>query len=505
MILKLDKFRKANFFSGLKASPSFWNNMQSYHFDKENLYNQIFHGAGVVPEVMDELKISELHRKGDSLTVNIGKGMTIDGHGRPVFIYDSVVRVIDYKRYKLPLTIYITVKYNEFQEDFFQDDSNPDVQGYQKKLESGLIEISEKEPDNILIMELARIDLAKNDSGVIIKDLKKGTYCNTGLNELDDRYKLWSTCTKKRLSTKLKEYTVKNLETTRNVAVAGYDDVSLTSLRELQTVSLTAKMLVQCGDVGFDDMINILYPIYEIYNNVIQEMLEYERKEEKRIFSSKDSFTDFRTNVYEMGDAIKYFDGKVESLDKVLLSQDLIVVAIRNIFVSKRITLHDIGLISYELPRILIVGDERYTLVDYIDFADKQSEDDHELTVVDCKDFTTSNNAYSYPDGVVVRDAVKRYVGGSVSFKIKNLVKRRKTIIIRRTDIFRGDYTVDVNVGNLADLHMSIDGSDSENRWRNIPLVINDNLIKANSTKLTFKMSDSGRDNIGKIWVYQII
>lgn len=505
MILKLEKFRKANFFTGLRASPSFWNNMQAYHFSKENLYNQVFHGSGIVPGVMDELKIVEQYRKGDSLTISIGKGMMIDGTGRPVFIYDSTVRVIDYKIYKLPATIYVSVKYNEFQEDFFQDDGNPDIQGYQKKLESGIIEIGEKEPDNHLQMELARIKLAKDGNGEILKDIVRGTYCNTGTNEVDDRYTLWSVCTKRRISTKLRDYTVKTLDTARTMAASGYDAVGLISLRELQTVALTAKMLVQCGDVGFDDMINLLYPLYEVYNNVIQEMLEYERKEDKRVFSTKESFSDFRTHVYEMGDGIKYFDGKVESLDKVLEAQDEVIKAIRTIFVSKRITFQDISLISYQMPRILIIGDERFSLVDYIDFNDKKSEEDHDLQVLDCKDFSTSNNAFTYPDGVIVRDAVKRYVGGSVSLRIKNLVKRRKTIVIRRSDIFHGNYSVNVNVGNLADLPLTIDGCDTENRWRNIPLVLNDDLIKGDSIKLTFQMNSSGRDNIGKIWVYQII
>ena len=35
-------YKRANFFPGLKATPSFWNEMEDYHFNKENLYNRLF-------------------------------------------------------------------------------------------------------------------------------------------------------------------------------------------------------------------------------------------------------------------------------------------------------------------------------------------------------------------------------------------------------------------------------------------------------------------------------
>lgn len=48
-------FKRANFFPGLKATPGFWNEIEDYHFNKESLYNNLFHGFGIVPEYKQSL------------------------------------------------------------------------------------------------------------------------------------------------------------------------------------------------------------------------------------------------------------------------------------------------------------------------------------------------------------------------------------------------------------------------------------------------------------------
>lgn len=49
-------YKCANFFSGLKATPVFWNEMEDCHSHKDVLYNTL-HGYGIVLEYQPPLHV----------------------------------------------------------------------------------------------------------------------------------------------------------------------------------------------------------------------------------------------------------------------------------------------------------------------------------------------------------------------------------------------------------------------------------------------------------------
>lgn len=502
MISNIEKFKRANFFTGLMATPQFWNDIQDYNFNKERFYNLIFNGYGIVPGVKDELKVASVNKKGGGLSLVINPGFAIDKMGRGLFLYEPIVKIIDYKKYKLPMTVYLTIQYNEELDEFYQNEENSEYQGYQKKLEAAIVEVTTKEPDDTCL-ELARIRLEEDTHGEIKSLEEPGDVANPKSNEIDIRFVTWVRPVKQGLSPYFKKYFVDILEETRNIAISAYDSVNLTGLRELQTLALTAKMLVQCGDLAFEDSINILYPLFDVNNHIIQEMLEYERSEEKRIFSTKDIFNTYRSRIYEMGDLIKYFDHKFETLDKILKCHMSLVDCLKNIFVTRKISLEDIAYFSYDLPRILVIGHERYTLVEYLDFNDMNTESNHNLKTEDVRDYTANRQSFSYPDGEEVMDTIKRYVGGKVTFTIRNIIKKRKLLLVRRSDIFHGNYKVDIALDGNVEKQLIIDGYDTKHRWRNLSALFEEEQINSNSIECSFIMDEKGRDNFAKIWVYQ--
>lgn len=499
---ELPTFRRGNFFTGLMATPVFWNDIQDYHFSKESFYNAVFHGEGIIPGVLDELKVSSV-KKGGNLTVVIGAGAAIDRMGRGLFLKDPQAKIIDIKKYKLPTTIYIVLNYSETLEDYYQSKENPEFQGYQKKNETATVEITTKAPSETNGLEVARIYLEEDDNGEIKEITEPDDITRPKANELDTRYVLWTQSARRGTSPHLRKYLTEVLDDTRSIAAIANDVVSLPGLRELQTVALTAKMLIQLGNVAYDDIVNVFYPIYDINNHVIQEMLDYERDTEKRIFSTKEHFNHLRTAVYDMGELIKYYDYKLETIDKVLKLQEDVLNSIRNIIVTKKVTFDDISLISYDLPRILVIDDERYTLVEYLDFNDYETEESHNFAANDTKDYTTTKQSFFYPDGEKVKDTVKRFSGGTLSFTIRNLVKKRELLMVRRTDIFHGNYKVDVTINEEFTSQLVIDGYDSKNRWRNIYMLVDEDVIDGTSAEVKFNMGTSGRDCFGKIWFYQ--
>ncbi|MCP4133337.1 MAG: hypothetical protein GY754_20380 [bacterium] len=504
MVDKINLFKRANFFTGLMASSQFWNEIQDYNMQKEQFYNRVFHGFGIVPEVMEELHISAV-KTGGNLKIIVGSGFAIDKLGRGLFMYEPQAKIIDYMKYKLPTTIYIIVRYNELLDEFYQNKENPEHQGYQKKIETAVVDITSNVPDNIEAMEIGRIYLEEDENGEIKSISEPEDITHPIANEIDTRFVTWASSAKTGLSPYLRKYLVDILDKTKAAAAVANDSINLPGLRELQTISLTAKMLVQCGDVDFKDIINVLYPLYDINNHVIQEILDYERTEEKRPFSSKDSFNTYRTRVHEMGDLIKYYDNKLETLDKIFKCQEDILNSLKNLIAVKKTTLDDISLLSYDLPRILVIEDDRYTLVDFLDFNDYETEERNEVVAEETKDYTSSKQSFSYPDGVEVKDTIKRYVAGEVSFTIRNLIKKRELIMIRRTDIFHGNYNVDVFFNDEPIGQLIIDGYDSKNRWRNLALTFEEDLLLESAARITFKMGENGRDNFGKVWFYQKI
>ncbi len=504
IIREIEQFKRANFFNGLMASPRFWNGIQDYHYNKESFYNVVFHGYGVLPGVMDNFAIQRLKGTGGVAALIVHPGAAIDNQGRAIYLYEPQALTLDVRKYKLPATVYITVRFNEVMEDFFQNDENPDYQGYMSKVETAKIEVSNTLDASRHVIELGRVSLEEAEEGEEVSVTDAGDFANPGPNALDFRFVPWVRTFKRGLSPYLSEFLITLLNKSRNIAQVAYDMLELPGFRELQTISLTARMLLQCGDVSFNDIVNIIYPLFDINNQIVQEILEYERNKGKRSISTTENFEVVKRNVFEMGDRIKSFDDTYETLDVILKCFEKVSEGYQNLFITKKITSTDLSLMSDDLSRILLLEDERYTLVDFIDLRDKESTEAHKLEFIDTTDVQTTNIALTYPDGKIVRDTVKRYLGGSVRFNVKNIIKKRDLLIIRRTDVIHGNYRVSVDLGNTKKV-LKVDVPDSRHRWRNLSVQFHEDYIDKYSLTVNMTMEDQGRDNFGRIWIYQKI
>ena len=498
----VDKFRRPNFFSGLMAGHQFWNDIQDYHFHKEQMYNRLFHGYGIVPDIGEELKITPIKKSGN-LTIIIGTGLAIDGLGRSLFLYETQAKIIDYKKFKLPDTVYLVIHYKEVLEDFYQSIENPDYKGYKKKVETAVVEVTTDLPDNVINLEIGRIHLDDEETGEIKEINIPVDFSNPDKNEIDTRFVSWIKTARPSLSPYLRRSIADTLESTKETAIIVNDITKLKGMRDMQTIALTGKMLVECGEVEADDIIHIFYPIYDINSFIALEMLEYERVEEKRIYSSNLSFNDYRNSLFEMGELIKYYDGRLETLDKIIKCNDLMIKSLRNLIDSKKITLEDISYMSAPMPRVLIVEDKRYALVDFLDFNDPETKPRSNFELTDMKDFTSTRSDFSYPDGVQIIDTIQRYIHGRVSFDARNLVRRKELLMIRRTDIYHGNYEIKVFIDDTYVQDLIIDGFDTSARWRNLSVVFREDLIKNSTVRISFELSDTGRDNFGTIWLFQ--
>ena len=92
-----------------------------------------------------------------------------------------------------------------------------------------------------------------------------------------------------------------------------------------------------------------------------------------------------------------------------------------------------------------------------------------------------------------------------MKFHLKNLMKGRKTLLIRRTDIHQGNYSVDIKLSDKSCKTLQIDGVDTKNRWRNLFVLFEEDEIKHYTAEISFDIGEKGRDNSGTIWVYQML
>ncbi|SIQ98634.1 hypothetical protein SAMN05920897_12117 [Alkalispirochaeta americana] len=503
MIEKIEPFRRANFFNGLLATPQFWNGIQEYGHRKELYYNKLFHGTGIIPGVMDEFRVRSVQGGGGIFMLVVNPGAVLDEKGRSVMLHETQALTLDSRKFTLPCTVYITVRYHEVLDDYYQNEENSEYQGYRKKMESAKVEVLPSIPPGGDHVEIARIFLEEDKQGEIRKISEGGDFTAPGPNTLDYRYVPWVCPAKKGLHPHLREHLVNLFEQTRNVAMVIHDTVELPGLREIQTVALTGKMLIQCGDVSFDDVIHTIYPLFDLNNQIAQELLEYERQKNERYFSAKSEFEIYRQAIFSMGDYVKTYDGRYETLDGALKQQQIIIDTMKALFVTRKVSLHDIALISHDFPRILVLDNERYTLVDVLDLRDDENKERHKLSFPATKDVSVTSLALTYPDGQMVRDNVIRYVAGSAKMTLRNIVKNRKLLLVRRTDVVSGNYTIQTVLNGTFERRIVVDAPDTENRWRNLSASFDEDMVTNYTPTIEFRLGEKGRDNFGRIWVYQ--
>ena len=469
--------------------------------------SQIHCQSGLSDEEPGYLHVQAEKTKGGLITLLIGTGLAFDGFGRPVFLYKPEAIVLDPKKYSLPCTVYIAIRYDERMEDFFEDATNCDLQGYQHKLESSKIEILTEILDPSLHIELARIKLDDNEGTGITEIKNSSDFSDPGVNALDYRFVPWTNRVRKGVSAYLQSFMIELFSYTESVANGCYEVLNITSLRNIQTVAMTSKMILQTAGVFFDDIIHMIIPMFNMDHQVIFEISEWERthEEDERVYTTKTSYENARKAVYQLGDLVKGYNDSYEQIDEILKLHKVIIDGIKATIVENEVTTNDIMFISKKMPQVLLFEDERFTLVDTISMSSESSIEAHNLRFLNCKRPSTSNESFYYPDGVLVYDVVKRWICGEMKFHLKNIMKGRKTLLVRRTDIHQGNYTVDVKMNDKSVKTLVVDGVDTKNRWRNLFVLFEEGEINCYSPELSFDIGEKGRDNSGTIWVYQVL
>ncbi|MDR3304119.1 MAG: hypothetical protein LBS86_06870 [Treponema sp.] len=519
----MDEFKRANFFPGLQVGPTYWNSIADYHFRKEGLYNALFHGVGVVDGCLGSLQVQVERTKGGLLALLIDAGLALDGIGHPLLLYQPQTLVLDIKKFKLPTTVYIIIKYDERFEDFYQNRDNLELQGYQKRLETAKVDIVDELRDPDVEIELARIRLEEDERGGVTDIRDNNRYSSPERNMLDYRFVPYAASVRAGVSPQFKACLVELTEYTQKVAASAYEVLPIVALQNLYTYALSATMTARIGALAGENVAHLMRAFFELDYQALFAIVEYERDHSEQAFryTTKDSYKAARAAMHTLGDQLTAYQRLHDQqknhagpffpkpfgdeIDGLLQAHRLVMEQLWQTLspTVKRVTLEEITTLS-ALPQVLHIGDERYTQVDMLDLGSLTSIESHQCKILGTSHPSTSHEDFCYPDGTQVSDTVKRWVEGALQFQPQNTLKGHKTLIIRRTDMYHGDYAVEVTLEGTRSRTLQVEGADTKNRWRNLVVRFADGELPAQGNAVSFAISD-GRDNSGMLWVYQAL
>jgi hypothetical protein len=515
---KASGFKRINFFKGFLTTEHDWNDAERYHLEKRKLHNRLCHAPGIVFGYSGELRVNARAR-GD-LSFEVQPGYAVDGQGNDLVLWEPVIKTIVPEEYKLPQTLYIVLRFVEELTDFIAYKENLEYKGHRRVLESCKVEISQTSPDVKQEVELARILLEKNATR--IRDARESH--DPRANEIDLRWvpragvagSFFDATTKMRISTMLHSMRKGFFHMARDGKVQTAHD----ALAAVQSAS----MLNAADQLDLRNIFDVMALIIEMESEISTDV-----EVNHPTLAQRKEFGDFRKHIEILKGLLaerRYTQDSLQNLAAYQQKAGEIVTAVfgggampviddepKSAAAPKSAEPKKSGGMNLEavkaiaqmdLPAELEIEGRTWVQVDKIDVMDKDSEEKHQLQILDAKDSYRSRQKLKYPDGTVLEDVGRAHVGGYAQFNVANLKPGKELLVVRRMDYVYGDYELEFFVDGKSAGICSCAGTDRVHRWRNWPYVISGDLITKDKVTLKQAASTAGRDiNLFRLWMYQ--
>lgn len=155
-------FKRIKFFKGFAATAEDWQAAERYHSEKRRLHNKYCHPSGVIEECLEGLAVTAT-QGGSALRVE--PGMAVDGEGRELYVPQPVDLILNVQDYRSK-TLYVVIAHKEEPIDFRANDLSPEYAGHAFIEELPSVTITADLPDNKTKLELARVKLSSDATGI---------------------------------------------------------------------------------------------------------------------------------------------------------------------------------------------------------------------------------------------------------------------------------------------------------------------------------------------------
>ena len=509
-------FKRINFFKGFVTTTKDWNDAERYHVEKHKLHNRCFHGAGVVPGYRQELKIRARGRA--DMSVEVAPGYAIDGQGNDIILYETEIKAINKADFKLPLTVYFVVKYVEEFTDFISYKENLDFKGHRRIQEKAVIELSITEPDISREVEIGRVYLTEDAKK--ITDAKDPL--EPGPNEIDLRYVPRAGVVGGYLPMDLINRLRKIINAQRDIYYRMARDKKVLAANSAALGLMTIDMLLESGTVGPQNIMPLLSNLGDLEWDTVTEI-----EATKPTLKAMKDFGQFKHAVEVFRDlvddkALAIDENEVinfDSLDQVISVKEkgnLALSAIVGEEITPAVLENTENAISQEwtkikefsgdMPEVVTIDGQEWTLIDTIDILNKDSEQAHAFQIIEPRDSWRARQRIRYPDGVTVEDVGIAHEGGYTAFEILHVTPNRPIMLLRRMDYARGDFEIEYSANDVRVGLSQCAGSDKRFRWRNSPFLIPAEFVTTETLRITQKMLTAARDiNMYRFWFYQAL
>jgi len=492
-------FKRLNFFRGFLTTDKDWNDGEAYHIQKRRLHNRTLHAPGVVRHFMGGLMVTQRDR-GD-LSVVVSPGYAIDGQGRDLYLSQPVIKQINPQDFKLPARIYVVLRFEEEPSDFVAYKENPQFKGHRRISEFVRVDVLPTEPDIDEEVELARINLQPDVRQ--IRDASDPK--NPKNNEIDIRFVPVAGVAGSFLSTTQKQEMHEFLRDQISVySLAGHFLNIATALDVLHSF-ITFEFLLSVNAVNLGNVFELFQGVIDLQKTMFGDV------EQNHPEIDKEKFSLFRR--YVEGITLLYRDPR-EAWKHVLYNESLASKQLKAILPKQKqektksddleSMLEGVKKRSEKFPKVLVLGNYKLQLIDTLNIYNQKSEKEHEFTIVNPREKYRSRQKLKYPDNTEVMDVGVHYMGGHVQWNLLNVQPGKRLIIIRRTDIVRGNFSCDIEINGKSAGELAVNESDINLRWRNWPMVIPAKLVDAPTLTIRETPKKVDRDvNMFNFWVYQ--
>jgi hypothetical protein len=506
------EFKRVSFFRGFFASEDDFNHLVDYDLEKHRLHNRLHHSPGVMLNFSGELRVIA-REKGD-FSIEIAPGYAIDGLGNDIFLWETKVLAIDVSKYRLPIVVYLVLKYFDEPVDFITNKANPQYKGHKRIAERAKLEFSATPPEITEGIELARVRLEED-----LKDVKNPADPRAPqAGELDCRFAPIAGSFGWFLSPEIKSriFTVYN-----DMKVVFMQLNKLYDLKyslEAYQAALTAEMVSIGGKIDYRNAFELIRIIVDIEKEISAEL------ENTPNLSQRKEVGEYKDNLQALLNLTSASDITSEDLNNLIIYQSKASNSLKKLlapkvaeirseiegeleeFKGERLSMDEIKIWSKEFPEELMVDEVRYKLVDWIDILNDQSEKDHEFKLGGVKEELRQKQNFFFPDGTRMSDRGRLHWEGFAQFKIKNLKPELDILMIRRIDYAYGGLKTDIEVDGEKVGVWEISGNDRKYRWRNMPYIINGKFITKEEVVVKQTAISAERDvNMFGYWFYQAI
>lgn len=497
-------FKRLNFFRGFLTTEDDWNEGERYHVQKRQLHNMGLHAPGVVPHLLGGFRVAQRGR--GELNVEVAAGFAIDGSGRDLYLPEPVIKSINPADFRLPQTVYVLASFVEEPTDFVAYKENLQFKGHKRITEGVRIEVTAREPDPAVEVELARIAL---DKGVKhVKDAMDPLAPRP--NEIDLRYVPIGGAAGSFLRPEYRAGLHELVLAEQTVYAHLAHALKVPTAGDVLHALITFEMLLVSQTVDFRNLFHLAGTLLGLQKAMIADV--------ERNFPDLSTVKDFGTYKWNVESVKLDRRHDQELLGDLMTTQRNATEALRAMFAadlkprtSKKsaeapadAAWDALKVRSEAFGETLAIGERNYKRIDLLDIFDEESEKRHHFVITEERDRYRSRQRLKYPDGVQIEDVGVHFEGGHAQFEVFNVEPNRDVVMVCRIDYVRGDYEAEVHINGRKAKNLTVPGNDMKFRWRNWPYVIPADMVNEPILRVVITPVKQDRDvNLFTVWSYQ--